>query len=195
MKAQLCALFLILVSPVFIGGCVSLSQLGDEPIIAADTAPAPNNTPAYSALREEVERKIAQLDSLISRPQPVVEVPVQSVRLQQPRPVNPIPQEEKRVNWNYAVVYQFDTADPWNQVWQELEEQEVVDKWRGQRGTEKRFFIYVGTYAGLGMAERRAQHLAQMVGQAPEVRPRKLRQTRAQVIGQHRTTPALAVGS
>jgi hypothetical protein len=93
------------------------------------------------------------------------------------------------------VVYQFDTADPWNQVWQELEEQEVVDKWRGQRGTEKRFFIYVGTYAGLGMAERRAQHLAQMVGQAPEVRPRKLRQTRAQVIGQHRTTPALAVGS
>ena len=81
--------------------------------------------------------------------------------------------------YNYSVVYIYPEPQPWNAMWDKLEQAREQDKWRGFNSDRSRYFIYVGAYFRQTDARQRQDDLMALVGEKPDVRERSQHQTLA----------------
>jgi cell division protein FtsN len=87
--------------------------------------------------------------------------------------------ESRKSRYNYSVVYVYPEPQPWNAMWQKLEDADEKDKWRGVNANKTRYFIYVGAYFSQLDAEQRQQALFALVGERPDMRAREQEHTLA----------------
>lgn len=80
--------------------------------------------------------------------------------------------ESRKARYNYSVVYVYPEPQPWDAMWQKLEDADEKDKWRGVNADKTRYFIYVGAYFSQLDAEQRQQALFALVGERPDMRAR-----------------------
>lgn len=72
--------------------------------------------------------------------------------------------------YNYSVVYVYPEPQPWNDMWDKLEEAEEQDKWRGSNPAKPSYFIYVGAYLRQEDALKRQEFLLSNLGEGPQLR-------------------------
>lgn len=78
----------------------------------------------------------------------------------------------RKARYNYSVVYVYPEPQPWNAMWQKLEDANEKDKWRGVNADKTRYFIYVGAYFSQLDAQQRQEALFALVGERPDMRAR-----------------------
>ncbi len=72
-------------------------------------------------------------------------------------------------NQMYFTVYVTTEKFDWINLWGQLEQGGIEDKWKGFSTEKSVYFIYVGAYGQLSYAEKRKDDLAQRIGQAPDI--------------------------
>lgn len=69
----------------------------------------------------------------------------------------------------FHTVYVLQSRNRWQDLWLALDQNNITDKWRGYNSVKQVHFIYVGAYAQLSYAERRALQLNKAIGMAPKI--------------------------
>ena len=85
----------------------------------------------------------------------------------------------RKNRYNYSVVYIYPEPQPWNAMWDKLEQAHEQDKWRGFNPDRSSYFIYVGAYFRQADARERQDNLMALVGEKPNLRERSAHQTLA----------------
>lgn len=76
----------------------------------------------------------------------------------------------RQSNYNYSLVYVYQEPQPWNDMWERLEQANEQDKWRGSNPAKPSYFIYVGAYFREADAMKRHDSLMALIGEGPEMR-------------------------
>ena len=77
-------------------------------------------------------------------------------------------------SYNFSVVYTYPAVEPWNQMWQVLDDANEQDKWKGVNQNKPSYFIYVGAYVNELDAMNRQNNLLSITGEEPVIRKRAI---------------------
>lgn len=133
------------------------------------------------ALRAQTSKAVAAIDSAIEslekdpvddgQTQPPANIVGSLKRGQQGKVLQQVDHTQTRQStYNFSVVYVYREPQPWNDMWQRLEDSQEQDKWRGFNPDKLSYFIYVGAYLRQEDAEKRQHALLASVGEGPELR-------------------------
>lgn len=78
--------------------------------------------------------------------------------------------QSRQTKYNYSLVYVYQEPQPWNDMWEKLEQADEQDKWRGSNPAKPSYFIYVGAYFKESDAMKRHDSLTALIGEGPEMR-------------------------
>lgn len=78
--------------------------------------------------------------------------------------------QTRQTKYNYSLVYVYQEPQPWNEMWDRLEQANEQDKWRGSNPAKPSYFIYVGAYFKESDAMKRHDSLTSLIGEGPEMR-------------------------
>lgn len=78
--------------------------------------------------------------------------------------------QARQSKYNYSLVYVYQEPQPWNEMWEKLEQANEQDKWRGSNPAKPSYFIYVGAYFKESDAMKRHDSLMTLIGEGPEMR-------------------------
>ncbi len=78
--------------------------------------------------------------------------------------------QSRQAAYNYSLVYVYQEPQPWNEMWERLEQANEQDKWRGSNPAKPSYFIYVGAYYRESDARERHDSLMALLGEGPEMR-------------------------
>ncbi|RLU00535.1 hypothetical protein [Ketobacter sp.] len=143
-------------------------QVIDQAIAALDVAPAAQEqTEALAAVPEPV----TPADYAVTSLSPQVAVAGSVQRGEQGQVVGQVTHSQSRqAKYNYSLVYVYQEPQPWNDMWEKLEEAQERDKWRGSNPAKPSYFIYVGAYYRESDALKRHDTLSALFGEGPEMR-------------------------
>lgn len=153
-------------------------QSNQEPSTAQSTG---DSDAFLTNLRVQTEKAVAAIDSAIesletASTEPEQDAPSAAIagslrRGEQGKVLQQVTHTQPRQPaYNFSVVYVYAEPQPWDDMWQRLEDANEQDKWRGFNPNKLSYFIYVGAYLRQSDAENRQRSLLTAVGQGPELR-------------------------
>ncbi|MEE2730518.1 MAG: hypothetical protein VYA55_06815 [Pseudomonadota bacterium] len=143
-------------------------QVIDQAIAALDVAPAAQDKTETLAV---VPESVTPDDYAVTSLSPQVAVAGSVQRGEQGQVVGQVTHSQSRQSkYNYSLVYVYQEPQPWNDMWDKLEEADERDKWRGSNPAKPSYFIYVGAYYRESDALKRHDTLSALFGEGPEMR-------------------------